>query len=101
MKGRHLLFAAAVLLAASLFAGVGAPMLAQGVDAKPGTVTVNGSGSVSAVPDMAQLSFGVTTEAKTAADALAQNGDAADKVIAALKRAGIATKDLQTQYVAL
>lgn len=101
MKARHLLFAACVLLAASLFAGVGAPMFAHGLDAKPGTVTVNGTGSVSAVPDMAQLSFGVTTEAETAADALAQNGDAAEKVIAAVKRAGIAAKDLQTQYVSL
>lgn len=101
MKLRYVVFAAAAFLAASLFAGVGAPMLAHGVDTKPGTVTVNGSGSVSAVPDTAQLSFGVTTEAKTAAEALAQNGDAADKVIAALKKAGIATKDLQTQYVSL
>jgi uncharacterized protein YggE len=76
-------------------------MLAHGVDAKPGTVTVNGTGSVDAVPDTATFAFGVTTEAKTAVAALAQDADAATKVIAALKKAGIADKDVQTQSVSL
>jgi uncharacterized protein YggE len=101
VKTRHILWLAAGLLAASLFAGVGAPMLAHGVDAKPGTVTVNGTGSVDAVPDTATFAFGVTTEAKTAVAALAQDADAATKVIAALKKAGIADKDVQTQSVSL
>jgi uncharacterized protein YggE len=101
MKTRHVLWLAAALLAASLFAGIGAPMLAHGVDSKPGTVTMNGVGSVTAVPDTATLAFGVTTEAKTAADALARNSDAAAKVIAAVKKAGVAAKDVQTQSVSL
>jgi uncharacterized protein len=101
MKMRHVLLLVAGLVTASLFAGVGAPLLAHGVDAKAGTVTVNGTGSVDAVPDIAAFAFGVTTEAKTAAAALAQNADAATKVIAAVKRAGIADKDLQTQSVSL
>jgi hypothetical protein len=101
MKTRHVLWLAAALLLASLFAGVGAPMLAHGDQPRPGTVITNGTGSVDAVPNTATLSFGVTTEAKTAAAALAANAETAAKVIAAIKGAGVAAKDVQTQYVAL
>ncbi len=103
MRSRHLIWLAGALLLASAFAGVGAPMLAHalGGDTKPGTVEVSGMGTVDVVPDTATLSFGVTTEAKTAAAALAENSDAAAKVIAALKKAGIAAKDIQTQFVSL
>jgi uncharacterized protein YggE len=64
-------------------------------------ITVNGSGSVQAVPDQVAFSFGVQTSAKTASAALAANAAAATKVIAALKAAGIAAKDIQTQQVSL
>jgi uncharacterized protein len=103
MKTRHVIWLAGGLLLASLFAGVGAPLLAHalGGAAQPGTVVVNGTGTVDVTPDTATLSFGVTTQAKTAAAALAQNSDAAAKVIAALKKAGIAAKDIQTQFVSL
>src|SRR5579872_3568499 len=88
------------LLAASLFAGVGLPLLAH-ADTKPGTITVQGNGSVDTTPDTATMTFGVTTHADTAAAALAANADAMTKVIAALKDAGIAEKDLQTQDVSV
>src|SRR6266536_671391 len=103
MKSRHVLWLAAGLLLASAFAGIGAPMFARAVggEAKPGTVEVNGTGTVTVVPDTATLSFGVTTEGKTAAEALATNSAEAAKVIAALKRAGVAAKDIQTQFVSL
>jgi len=103
MKSRHVIWLAGGLLLASLFAGVGAPLLAHalGGAAQPGTVEVSGMGTVSVTPDTATLSFGVTTEAKTAAAALSENSDAAAKVIAALKKAGIAAKDIQTQFVSL
>jgi uncharacterized protein YggE len=76
-------------------------MLAHGDQPRPGTVITNGTGSVDAVPNTATLSFGVTTEAKTAAAALAENAEIAARVIAAIKGAGVAAKDVQTQYVAL
>ena len=105
MKLRHLLLLAGVLLGASLFAGVGLPLLARAVgaaDAPSGrTVTVNGSGSIASIPDTATISFGVTTQAKTAAAAFSQNSADIAKVIAALKTAGVAAKDLQTQYLSL
>jgi uncharacterized protein YggE len=64
-------------------------------------ITVNGVGSVEAVPDRVAFNFGVQTSAKTASAALSANAEAATKVIAALKAAGIATKDIQTQQVSL
>jgi uncharacterized protein len=64
-------------------------------------ITVQGLGSVEVVPDKVAFSFGVQTSAKTAAAALSANGDGAQKVIAALKQAGIADKDIRTQQVSL
>ena len=64
-------------------------------------ITVNGNGSVEAVPDQVAFNFGVQTSAKTASAALAANAAAATKVIAALKAAGIAAKDIQTQQVSI
>jgi uncharacterized protein YggE len=67
----------------------------------PHQITVQGFGSVDAVPDQVAFSFGVQTSAKTASAALAANAEAAAKLIAALKAAGIPAKSLQTQQVSL
>src|SRR5437588_11231794 len=95
-----ILFAAAVLLAASAFAGVAQPGAAHG-DAATTTnvVTTVGHGAVTAVPDLATISAGVHTEAATAVAALARNSDEMSKVIAAVKRAG--GQKVQTQQVPL
>lgn len=60
------------------------------------TVTVSATGTVSAEPDEATISTGVTSEAKTAREALAKNTDAMKKVIAELKTKGVEPKDIQT-----
>ena len=60
------------------------------------TVTVSATGTVSAEPDEATISTGVTSEAKTAREALAKNTDAMKKVIAELKAKGVEPKDIQT-----
>jgi uncharacterized protein YggE len=65
------------------------------------TITVTGSGSVTVVPNRALFSFGVTTQGRTAAGALAENAGEMRKVIAALKDAGIAAADIQTASVSL
>jgi uncharacterized protein YggE len=103
---RRILFssvlAAAVLLVAAALAGVGRPAPARGASAQaapPSLVTTNGHGDVTAVPDQAVVSAGVDTRAATAADALAQNAEAMQRVIAALGRAG--GSDVQTQEVSL
>ena len=59
-------------------------------------ITVTATGQVATIPDQARISSGVTTEAATAADALAKNTAAMKKVIAGLKEAGIAAEDIQT-----
>lgn len=66
-----------------------------------GSIVVTGQGSVPAVPDRAHVSFGVTTQAKTAAAALHANAAELAKVIAALKERGIAAGDVQTEAVLL
>jgi uncharacterized protein YggE len=65
----------------------------------PGGITVQGTGTVTSVPDRAQLSFGVESQGDTARAALAGNGAEMRRVLSALKAAG--AKDIKTQYVSL
>jgi uncharacterized protein len=62
----------------------------------PRTMTVAGQGEIRAVPDEAQLSAGVVTQARNAAGALAANSRAMNAVFDALKRIGIPDKSIQT-----
>jgi uncharacterized protein len=101
MKTRHVLLLASVLLVAALFAGIGVPRLARGVEAKPGTAVVNATGFVETVPDTVTVQLGVSTQGNTASGAMAANGDAANRVIAAIGRAGVSRDDIATQEVSL
>lgn len=65
------------------------------------SIVVNGTGSVATVPDRAQLSFGVSSDAKTASAALRANAAEMTKVIAAVKAQGIAGADIRTELVSL
>jgi uncharacterized protein len=89
------------LAAAVAFAGVGRPDTARG--SAPGTrsVTVTGTASVEAVPNRAGFSAGVTSNAATARAALAANASKAARIIQALRSAGVAKGDLQTQDVSV
>ena len=53
-------------------------------------------GEVKVTPDMATITFGVTTEAPTAQASMADNATRMTQVFAALRRAGIAERDIQT-----
>ena len=64
-------------------------------------LTVSGEGRSFQEPDMAIFSAGVTTQGATAAEALAQNSRAMEQVIAALKRSGIAERDIQTSNLSI
>jgi uncharacterized protein YggE len=102
MKGEMRIAAAAALASLVLVLGLAGGASGGSSSATPiRTVTVTGSGTASAVPDRAAFSFGVTTVAKTASQALGSNSGEMQKVIAALKGAGIDGKDLQTQSVSL
>ena len=60
------------------------------------TITVSGEGEAKGVPDQAQLSAGVTTNAATAEAALAENARKMNGVFAALRRMGVPEKSIQT-----
>lgn len=60
------------------------------------TITVVGQGSTKVVPNVAHISIGVETRADVVADATQQNQVKMRAVVAALKLAGIADKDIQT-----
>lgn len=65
------------------------------------TLTVSAEGKVERAPDIADLSGGVVSVAPTAAAAMADNARAMTAVIAAVRRAGIAERDIQTAGVNL
>ena len=60
------------------------------------TIAMDGHGEVKAAPDQVQVNAGVSTSAATAAQALAANTTRMTGVFAALKKAGIAEKNIQT-----
>lgn len=86
----------AVLAAAAAAAVAAPPALAQQAGPAPRQIVVTGEGQVTAAPDMAVIQSGVMTEAATAAEAVAANSAAMEKVVAALRRAGIEPRDIQT-----
>src|SRR3982751_1729650 len=59
------------------------------------------TGETTRVPDVAIISAGVVTRAGTAAAAIQQNAARMERVIAALRSAGVAERDIQTSSVSL
>lgn len=95
-----------LLPAAALLAGFAAvtPVAAQPAP----TVGINGTllsvtaeGRVNRAPDLAVFSAGVVSQGKSASEALAANSADMSRVISALKRAGIADRDIQTSNLSL
>ncbi len=98
MKTRILLIAVPVVLAAALAAAT-LPGSASSAAAEAGGITVQGTASVTSVPDRAEVSFGVESQGQTARAALAANATEMRRVIAAVKAAG--GTDVKTQSVSL
>ena len=66
------------------------------------TISVQGNGKVSAVPDIATLNFGVQTgRQKTADGAMKMLTKSMTAVVDAIKGAGVEEKDIRTQYLNL
>jgi len=65
------------------------------------TLNVSGTGEVTAQPDAAVVTLGVTTEAEEAGDALRANSTQMAAVIKALTEAAVESKDIQTQTIRL
>ncbi|TXS95355.1 DUF541 domain-containing protein [Parahaliea maris] len=85
------LLACWVLCCASVFSS-----LAVAGESLPGRIQVTGEGSAVLAPDMATLSLTVTREGESASAALSANSEAMRQVMAAMREAGVAEKDLQT-----
>jgi uncharacterized protein YggE len=67
----------------------------------PRTITVNGTGIVTTVPNQADFTFGVSTNGSTATAALSANASQMTKVIGVLKSLGIAERDIQTAQISI
>jgi uncharacterized protein len=93
-------FSTSALVISLMVSGIGvttAPHMAIAQEMKMlRTISINGHGEISVVPNLASVSIGVTSNGKTANEALAQNTKAMQQVFAALKTAGIADTDIQT-----
>ena len=95
---------AAFALTAALLTGAAAlPASAQGFGAdtadaafRATTLNLSASGESKVTPDLATITLGVQTDGPTAAQALSANAAQMTRVVAALKKAGIADRDIQT-----
>ena len=67
----------------------------------PAILSLSVTEPIEAEPDLAIVSGGVSTLAPTATEALRQNSEAMTRVIEAVRRAGIAREDIQTQGIGL
>ena len=97
---KHLKLAiAAALLAAPAVATAQAVVPGYGI---AGTrLDISATGEVTRVPDLAIISAGVQTLRPTATAAIEENAERMERVRAALKRAGIDDKDIQTASINL
>lgn len=95
-------------IAGALLAGAGLPVSASAQVATGLAQPISGTrldltavGEVSRVPDIAVISAGVVTQAQSASEALSQNAARMARARAALKRAGVADRDIQTASINL
>ena len=65
------------------------------------TLNLSASGESKVAPDLATITLGVQTDGATAAGAMSANAVQMNKVIAALKKAGIAERDIQTSNLSV
>ena len=95
------------LLAGLLLGATGLPAAAWAQQASitqaiAGTrLDINATGEVTRVPDVAVISAGVVSRAPTATAAMQDTAARMEKVLAALKRAGVEDRDVQTSSVNL
>jgi uncharacterized protein YggE len=96
---RHLLTASLLALAAAPGAAFAQAVPLQAIS---GTrLDVVATGEVTRVPDVVRIGAGVITTAPTASGALQENARRMETVRAALRRAGVAERDIQTSQLNL
>jgi uncharacterized protein len=85
-----------IMFAASLLAVVTAsPVLAEEVKILR-SISISGHGEIRAVPDLATVSIGVTSQGNTARDALDANTKSMKALLNTLKKAGVDGRDMAT-----
>jgi len=96
------LFLVALMIGASALASPAAAQQTSITQTIAGTrLDINATGEVGRVPDGAVISAGVVSRASTATAALSDSADRMSRVLAALKAAGVADRDVQTSNVSL
>ena len=98
---KHMRLAALTLGAAALPAAADAQQATISQSIAGTRLDLSATGDVTRVPDIAVITAGVVTRAATARSALQQNADRMDRVIAALKHAGVEDRDIQTSNINL
>lgn len=97
------------LLTFALLAAAAVPAAAQPAPAPAAAqlgpdralLSLTASGQSRRTPDLAMFNAGVVTQGKTAAEALSENNRRMEAVVAALRRAGVAQRDIQTSSISL
>lgn len=93
---------ALALLAAAVPAAAGAQAVEVQLPPIAGTrLDINATGETSRVPDIAIISAGVITRSQTAAGAIQENAARMERMLAALRRAGVEERDIQTSSIQL
>lgn len=64
-------------------------------------IEVTGEGAVSAAPDFARVTLGVTTAGKDAGDAMAANARSASALVTLIKSEGVAPADIRTSAISI
>jgi uncharacterized protein YggE len=95
------LFAMTLLLGACSMPAQTQTAPAYAVSADGTLLSVSASADAKRVPDVAMISTGVVTQAADANAAMRANAEQMDKVMAALRAAGIAERDIQTSGINL
>lgn len=89
---------------------IGAAVLPTAAEAQQSTINqtiagtrvdISATGEVTRVPDVAIISAGVVTRSATATGAIQEAADRMSRVLAALKRAGVEERDIQTSNLNL
>jgi uncharacterized protein YggE len=75
--------------------------MAAGAELSPPHITVSGVGQLSAPPDIVNIQVGVSNEDASAARAMQNTDTAMQNVVDALKRSGVAARDIQTSQYSL
>lgn len=100
-SGRASRLARRLGLFALLVAFASAPVAASAADPTPATITISATGAVTVRPDVAVVTVGVVSEARTSAEALAAADRAAGALLTEAAAAGVPKEDVATAEFSL